>query len=106
MDSMPMNIHLPPDSGDQVHEFFVAQQVGADLRDPVDLRVGGDDVTQQRFGSFDVDCKIVVDEEYGNLAVLAFRASFQLQQFVHDAFIVRKRMESPKKPVTVQNSQP
>ena len=36
---------LAAGGGDEVHEFFVAQQVGADLRDPVNLRLGGDDVS-------------------------------------------------------------
>src|SRR4029077_6650276 len=34
--------------GDEVDEFLVAQEIGADLRDPMDLRAGGDDVAQQR----------------------------------------------------------
>ena len=81
---------LAAGGGDEVDEFFVAQQIGADLRDPMHLRVGGDDVAQERLGAFDVDGEIVVDEEDGDLAALALRALFQFQQFVHDAFVGAK----------------
>ena len=67
-----MKIHLPPDGRNQVDQFLVAQQVGADLRHPMHLRFGGDNVAQQRFGALDVDGEIVVDEKYGNLARFAF----------------------------------
>ena len=69
---MPMKTHLPPDAAIRSHEFFVAQQVGADLRHPVHLRFGGDDVSQQRLGALDVDGEIVVDEEDGDLAAFSF----------------------------------
>src|SRR5882757_9325648 len=81
---------LPSGGGDEVHEFLIAQQIGADLRDPVHLGAGGDDVAQERFGALDVDGEIVVNEEDSNLAAFAFRASFQKEQLVHHAFIGAK----------------
>ena len=102
-----MKIHLPPGRRDQIDQFFVAQQVGADLRDPVHLRFGGDDVAQQRFGALDVDGEIVVDEEDRDLAALSLRArAFSSSSSLTTLSLVRKRIESPKNPVTVQNSQP
>ena len=104
---MPIKIHLPPDVGDQIDKFFVAQQVGADLRDPRQLRTGRDDVAQQRLQSFLVDREIVVDEEDGDLAALAFRhVPLSRSSSSTTLSFVRKRIESPKNPVTVQNSQP
>ena len=64
---------------DQRNELLIAQQIRADLRHPMHLRVGGDDVSQQRFCALHVDGEIVVDEKYGNLAALRFRARFQQQ---------------------------
>ena len=61
---------LAAGGGDEVDQFFVAQQVGADLRHPVDLGAGGDDVAQQRLGALHVDGEIVVDEEDRHLALL------------------------------------
>src|SRR6202040_3860912 len=60
MDSIPMKINL----------LLIAQQIGADLGDPMHLRVSGNDVSQQRFCALYVDGKIVIDEKYGNLAAL------------------------------------
>ena len=82
-----MKTHLPPEAAIRSHEFFVAQQVGADLRDPVNLRLGGDDVFEQRLGALDVDGEIVVDEEDGDLAFFFAGARFQHQQFVDDALV-------------------
>ena len=73
--------------GDEVDKFFVAQKIGADLRDPMDLRVGGDDVSQQRFRAFDIDGEIVVDEKDGDLTAFFFGAGFQEEKFVDDAFV-------------------
>src|SRR5258706_6202642 len=67
------------------------------MRDPVHLGAGGDNVAQQRFGAFDVDGEIVVDEEDGNLAAFAFRASFQKEQLIHHAFIGTKANGVAKK---------
>src|SRR5208337_1652374 len=78
---------LASGSGDQVAEFLVAQEVGADLSDPVNLGVSGDDVTKKRFGALHVDGEIVVDEEDGHLAFFFAGASFQEQQFVHYALV-------------------
>ena len=61
---------LAAGGGDEVDEFLIAQEVGADLGDPIDLGAGGDDVAQQGFGALEVDGEIVVDEEDGNLAAL------------------------------------
>ena len=92
---------------DQINEFLIAQQIGADLRHPMHLRVSGDDVSQQRFCALYVDGKIVVDEKDGNLAAsLCPRATFSSNSSFTTLSLVRKRMESPKNPVTVQNSQP
>src|ERR1700730_12592571 len=76
--------------GDEVDELFVAEQISADLRDPVDLGVGGDDVAQERFGALDVDGEIVVDEEDGDLAALAPGAGFEEQEFVDHTFVGAK----------------
>ena len=61
---------------DQVDQFFVAQKVRADLRYPKHLRSGRDDVAQQRLGALDVDGKIIVDEEDGDLSLLVAGARF------------------------------
>ena len=58
---------------DQVHEFFIAQQVGADLRHPRQLRAGRDDVAQERLRALDVDGEVVVDEEDDDLTTLLAR---------------------------------
>ena len=65
--------------GDQVDEFLVAQQVGADLRHPMHLGLGSNNVAQQRLGAFDVDSEIVVDEKHRDLATLFFGSRFQHQ---------------------------
>src|SRR5208337_1842925 len=78
---------LASGSGDEIAEFLVAQEVGADLGDPVDLGIGGDDVTEKRFGALHVDGEIVVDEEDGHLALLFAGAGFQEQQLVYYALI-------------------
>src|SRR5580704_7672212 len=54
------------------------------------LRIGSDDRAQQRLGALYVDGEIVVNKEDHHLAVLAPRASFQSQEFVHHAFIAAK----------------
>src|SRR6266568_1133563 len=76
--------------GNEVNEFFVAQQISADLSDPVYLRVGGDNVAQQRLRALDIDGKVVVDEKNGDLTPLAPGARFQQQQLIHDAFVRAK----------------
>ena len=58
-------------SRDEINEFFVAQQISADLRDPIHLRTGSDDVAQQRFRALDIDGEIIVDEEDRNLTAFA-----------------------------------
>src|SRR5260370_26073295 len=75
---------LAAGGGDEVDEFFIAQEIGADLRDPVDLGVGGDDVAEEGLGALDVDGEIVVDEEDGDLAALAACACFQEQEFLEN----------------------
>src|SRR6266849_1979232 len=54
---------FPPCRRDEVDKLFIAQEIGADLRDPVDLSVGSDDVAEKRLGALDVDGEIVVDEK-------------------------------------------
>lgn len=66
-----MKIHLPPAAAIRSTSSS-SWRVGADLRSPIHLRVGGDDVAQQRFGALDVDREIVVNEKHSRLAVLAF----------------------------------
>jgi len=46
MDSIPMKIHLLR-GRNQINQLFIAQQIGADLRHPMHLCIGGDDVSQQ-----------------------------------------------------------
>src|SRR5215471_10048407 len=38
---------LASGGGNQIHQLLIAQQIGADLRDPMHLRVSSDDVSQQ-----------------------------------------------------------
>ncbi len=71
----------------EVHEFLIAQQIGADLGDPVHLSAGSDNVAQQRFRAFDIDGEIIVDEKDGDLAAFFFGARFQKEEFVDDAFV-------------------
>ena len=71
----------------QINQFLIAQQVSADLRDPGELRLGLDDVSQERLRAFDIDREIVVNEEDGNLAALFARSCFESQEFVNHAFI-------------------
>src|SRR5262249_44904272 len=78
---------LAPGGSDQIHQFFVAQQIGADLRHKKDLSFRRDDVTQQRFGALYIDGKVVVDEENRDLALLFAGPGFQQEQFIDDAFI-------------------
>ena len=53
----------------------------------MDLRVGRDDISQQRFRAFDIDGEIVVDEKDGDLTAFFFGAGFQEEEFVDDAFV-------------------
>src|SRR5712692_3788924 len=76
--------------GDEVDEFFVAQEIGADLGDPMHLGVGSDDVAEQGLGALDVDGEIVVNEKYGDLTTLAAGARFQEQELIHDTFVGAK----------------
>jgi hypothetical protein len=59
------------------------------------LSVRGNNVAQERLGAFDIDGEIVVNARAFNI-----RSSFTTLS------LVRNLMESPKKPVTVQNSHP
>src|SRR2546428_4958979 len=76
--------------GNEVNQSFVPQQISADLSDPVHLRVGGDNVAQQRLRALDIDGKVVVDEKNGDLTPLAPGPRFQQQQLIHDAFVRAK----------------
>src|SRR5207253_4543314 len=67
--------------------FLIAQQVGADLSHPMDLGARGNDIAKQRFGAFDVDGEIVIDEEDGHLAFFAAGALLQPEQFTNHALI-------------------
>jgi hypothetical protein len=64
---------------DQLNELFVTEKIRADLRDPIDLRIRSDDVSQQGLCTLNVDGKIVIDKENGDLATLLPRAGFQHQ---------------------------
>src|SRR6185369_5663902 len=75
---------------DQVNQFFIPQQVGADLRHPVNLRLCRDDVFQQRFGALNVDGEIIIDEEDCDLAFFFTGTGFQQQQFVDHALVAAK----------------
>src|SRR5262249_31330325 len=81
---------LAPGSSNEVHEFLIAQQIGADLRHPIHLRACGDDVAQQRLRALDVDGEVIVDEKYGDLAAFAVSARFQSQQFIDNALVGAK----------------
>ena len=56
----------------QIKQLFVTQEIRADLRDPGQLSVRGDDVTEQRLGAVFVNREVVVDEEDDNLAAIFF----------------------------------
>src|SRR4029077_3598287 len=73
--------------GDEVDEFLIAQEVGADLGDPVYLRAGGDDVAEQGLSAFEVDGEIVVDEEDGDLAAFFAGSRLQKKEFVDHTFV-------------------
>jgi len=47
MDSIPDEYPLASRGRDQINELLIAQKIGADLGDPMHLRVSGDDVSQQ-----------------------------------------------------------
>src|SRR5207302_10807527 len=81
---------LSAGSGDQIDEFLIAQKIGADLGDPIDLCSGGDDIAQERFGALDIDGEIVVDEENRNLAAFFSSAGFEQQKFVDNGFVRAK----------------
>src|SRR5205814_4489109 len=53
----------------------------------MDLRVGCDDGSEQRFRAFDIDGEIVVDEEDGDQTAFFFGAGLQKEEFVDDAFV-------------------
>src|SRR5439155_3847123 len=74
-------------SGDQVAEFLVAQEIGADLGHPVDLGFGCDDVAQQRLGAFQINGEIVVDEKNCHLAFFAAGAGLQQEEFIDYALV-------------------
>src|SRR5712692_1743336 len=82
-DEYPLAARCP----NEVDELFVAQQVGADLRYPIHLCTGGDNIPQQRLRAFDVDGEIVIDEEDRYLATLVTAPGFQSQQFVDDTLV-------------------
>ncbi|MBK8314566.1 MAG: hypothetical protein IPL01_11340 [Acidobacteria bacterium] len=70
------------------------------------LRVGGNDVAQQGFGALDVDGEIVVDEKTAIWPPSLLARAFNCSNSLTTLSLLRKRIESPKKPVTVQNSHP
>src|SRR5437016_1967865 len=53
----------------------------------MDLGGRGNDIAKQRFGAFDVDGEIVIDEEDGHLAFFAAGALLQPEQFTNHALI-------------------
>ena len=53
----------------------------------MDLGARGNDIAKQRFGAFDVDGEIVIDEEDGHLAFFAAGALLQPEQFTNHALI-------------------
>src|ERR1041385_1103135 len=75
---------------DEVNEFFVAQQVCADLCYPRQLGAGGDDVPQQRLRAFGIDGQVVVDEEDCDLTALFARARLEPQEFVNHTLVATK----------------
>jgi hypothetical protein len=71
------------------------------------LSAGGDDLPQQRLGALPVDGKVVVHEENRHLALAPAGARIFRRSISSTTLsLERNRMESPKNPVTVQNSQP
>src|SRR5581483_1536039 len=53
----------------------------------MDLGLGGNDVTQQRLGTFHVDGEIVVDKEDGNLPFFRARTGLKQKQLIHHALV-------------------
>jgi hypothetical protein len=72
----------------------------------VNLGFGGDDIAQQRLGPFNMDGKIIVDKKTAVWPLSLRARAFNKSSSLTTLSLVRKRMESPKNPVTVQNSQP
>src|SRR5713226_9874226 len=81
---------LAAGGGNEVHELLVAQKISADLRNPVDLGTGSDNVAQKGFRALDIDGEIIVDEEYGDLATFTSRPGFQKEQLIYHAFVAAK----------------
>src|SRR5437773_1660252 len=75
---------------DQVNQFFIAEQIGADLRYPGNLGTRVDDISQQRLGALDVNGKVVVDEKDNDLTPVLTRVFLQSQELTHHALVGTK----------------
>src|SRR5215469_11101429 len=73
--------------GDQVDEFLVAEEVGADLAYPVNLCVRRDNGSQQRLCPLYVDGEIVIDEEDGNFPIVFSGPRLQSEHLVDHALV-------------------
>src|ERR1700688_564083 len=62
------------------------------------LRLGSDDVAQQRLRSLDIDGKVVIDEEDRDLPLLSVGARLQHEQLIHYALIGAEANRVSKKP--------
>ncbi len=72
---------------DQIYQLLVAQKVGANLSDPWQLCIRGDDIAQERFGAFDVNGKVVIDEKDYYLTAICAGMLLEPQKFVHHALV-------------------
>src|SRR2546425_6809672 len=79
--------YLPARSSNQINQFFIAQEIGADLCRPGKLRTSRDDIAEQRLRTFDTDRKVVINEKDSDEAAFSLCASFQFQEFVNNTLI-------------------
>jgi len=104
---MPDKNPLPAGLRNQVDEFLIPQQVGADLRHPRQLCARRDNVPQQRFRALHIDGEIVVDEGKRPLFRGAAARTPSIAAFRPPrSDWTENGSRSPKNPVTVQNSHP
>src|SRR4030095_7471053 len=82
----------------EVQEFFILQQVHADLCDPIQRCSFRDHGAQKRLRSLDVDGEIVINEEYPDRSVLRACPVFHTAQFSNHAVVRSKANRIPEKP--------
>ena len=101
-----MKIQMPPEAAIRSTNSSSRSRFALICATQIHLGIRGNDGAQQRLRAFDVDGEIVVDEKDGDLAALFFARAFNSKSSFTTLSLLRNRMESPKNPVTVQNSHP